>query len=84
MSTDIESNVSPNGENPASPVSLHVPVSYDIPSTYYASSFSQHHSEDFPTTKSVKRQLFTPQQLSVEVTDFKDQVSIPDPTLDGV
>ena len=81
---DIESNFHPNPESSASPMSPQIPVSYGIPGTSYASSSTQHYSEDPPSTKRVNCQLFTPQQLSVRVTDFGDQVSIPEPVLDGV
>ena len=66
-------------ESSTSPMSLQMPVSFDIPCT---SSSSQ--TEVAPPTKRLRRQLFTSQQLSVEVSDFKDQVSIPELVLEGV
>ena len=69
-------------QSPASPMSPQMFVSDDIPGTSYASSFSQDDSEDAPSTKHVKHLLFIPQQLSVEVADFRDQVSILKPVLE--
>ena len=77
MSTDC---VEP--ESPASPMSPLMPVSFDLPST---SSFSpQHYFGVGPPNKRIKCQLFTSQLLSVEVIDFKDQVTIPEQVLEGV
>ena len=68
----------------ASPMSPQMPMSNDVSRTSSASSFSHHYSEDPPSRKCVKPQLLSHQQLSVGVADFRDQVSIPEPVLDGV
>ena len=84
MSTDIQGESNQNHESHSCPMSPQRSVSNDISGTSYASSSSQYYSEDSPSTELVKHPLLTPKQLPVGVAEFRDQVSIPEPVLDGV